>query len=66
MLLGGSVKGPYTATYLVAAGGAGGGGDSTYGGGFWTAGGGGAGGLQSSTATLNPLTVYTITVGGGG
>ena len=44
----------YSASYLVVAGGGGG-----------VSGGGGAGGYQTSTATLNAGTVYTITVGAG-
>lgn len=48
-----------SANYLVVAGGGGGG---TYGGG-----GGGAGGLRTVTgATLDPTTVYAVTVGAGG
>jgi len=49
---------PYTISYLTVAGG--GGGRTNLGGG------GGAGGYLTSTTTINPLTVYTITVGAGG
>lgn len=48
---------PYTASYLLVAGGGGGG---TF------TGGGGAGGLVTGTLTLQPGTVYTASVGGGG
>ena len=52
---------PYTVSYLVVAGGGGGGNVAVnYGGG------GGAGGLLTSTASLTPGAVCTITVGAGG
>lgn len=46
---------PYSADYLIVAGGGGA-----------NSGGGGAGGMRTGTATLDPGTVYTITVGAGG
>ena len=49
---------PYTASYLVVAGGGSAG--------YSRGGGGGAGGYLTSTASLAPGTVYTITVGAGG
>jgi len=50
--------GPYSVDFLVVAGGGGGG--SNYGGG------GGAGGYRTSTQTVSPGTVITVTVGGAG
>jgi hypothetical protein len=69
----------YSADFLVIAGGAGGGGGEAYPG-YRSGGGGGAGGYRNSystessggggssetSLTLNPGTVYTITVGAGG
>jgi hypothetical protein len=69
----------YSADFLVIAGGAGGGGGEVYPG-YRSGGGGGAGGYRNSystessggggssetSLTLNPGTVYTITVGAGG
>ena len=49
---------PYSADFLVIAGGGGGG--ARHGGG------GGAGGYRTSTQTVNPATVITVTVGDGG
>jgi len=49
---------PYSATYLAIAGGGGGG--------YNSGGGGGAGGYLTSTISLAPSTVYTITIGAGG
>ena len=54
---------PYSATYLTIAGGAGGGGNLS---GGTSGAGGGAGGYRTGTETLNPGTVYTVTVGAGG
>jgi hypothetical protein len=54
---------PYTASYLIIAGGGGGGNAFGNGG---QGGGGGAGGYLTSTTSLTPSSVYTITVGGGG
>jgi hypothetical protein len=54
--------GIYSVDFLVVAGGGGGGGDDNNGG----SGGGGAGGYRTSTQTVNPGTVITITVGDGG
>jgi hypothetical protein len=51
---------PYTGSYLVLAGGGGGGGPGNAGGG------GGAGGYVAGTTSLNPGTVYSVTVGAGG
>ena len=48
----------YSADFLVIAGGGGGG--------FDDGGGGGAGGYRTSTQSISPGTVYTITVGDGG
>jgi len=48
----------YPITYLIVAGGGGGPG--------YTSGGGGAGGLLSNNVTINPGTIYTVTVGAGG
>lgn len=58
----GPVTSSYNVTYLVIAGG-GGGGAGAY---NRTSGGGGAGGYQTGNASVNPSTVYTITVGAGG
>ena len=49
---------PYSIDFLVVAGGGGGGGN--------VAGGGGAGGFRTSTQTISPGTVITVTVGDGG
>jgi hypothetical protein len=49
---------PYSVDFLVVAGGASGG--------FDDGGGGGAGGYRTSTQTVNPGTVITVTVGDGG
>jgi hypothetical protein len=56
--------GAYTGSYYVVSGGGAGGGDNS--GNAQHAGGGGAGGVLSASWTLNPGTVYTITVGAGG
>jgi hypothetical protein len=52
----------YSADFLVIAGGGAGGGNV----GGDGAGGGGAGGYRTSTQTLSPSSVYTVTVGDGG
>jgi hypothetical protein len=49
---------PYSVDFLVIAGGGGGG--------RWIAGGGGAGGYRTSTQSVTPGTVITVTVGDGG
>ena len=49
---------PYSVDFLVVGGGGGGGGQ--------TGGGGGAGGFRTSTQTVSPSTVITVTVGDGG
>ena len=54
----------YQASYLVVAGGGGGGSENNSN--RSNAGGGGAGGLLSGTTSLNPSTIYTVTVGAGG
>jgi hypothetical protein len=53
---------PYSVDFLVIAGGGGGGNNGSGDGG----GGGGAGGFRTSTQTVSPGTVITITVGDGG
>ncbi len=50
---------PYSVDFLVIAGGGGGGGENY-------SGGGGAGGYRTSTQTVTPGTVITVTVGDGG
>jgi hypothetical protein len=54
---------PYSVDFLVVAGGGGGGSNDD---GGDTAGGGGAGGYRTSTQTVSPGTVITVTVGDGG
>jgi hypothetical protein len=54
---------PYSVDFLVVAGGGGGGSGSA---GVTTGGGGGAGGYRTSTQTILPGTVITVTVGDGG
>jgi hypothetical protein len=56
----------YNVQYLVIAGGGSGADAYNLGGSYTTGGGGGAGGYLSSSATLNPATAYTATVGAGG
>lgn len=53
----------YTITYLVVGAGGGGGLQTTN---NYSRGGGGGGGLLTSTASVNPGTAYTITIGAGG
>jgi hypothetical protein len=57
-----AVAAPSSVNYLAVAGGGGGGGPSGNGG----VGGGGAGGLLTGSVSVNPSSVYTITVGAGG
>jgi hypothetical protein len=55
------ITGSYSVSYLIVAGGGGGGAAQ-----FGSGGGGGAGGLLTGAYLVNPLTSYSITIGGGG